>query len=146
MHWHLDCGGQGGELLCRGRSTWVGSNEQRTSTIFCQSIGKLCRRCCFARTLHAEQEDGRWSLAQVEVATRATQCLRQRTVQNSQHSLASTEAANDLTRTRPLADTLQQECNDGHRNVCADQRGANIGEAGLKIGGTDSPAPRKAAE
>jgi hypothetical protein len=67
-------------------------------------------------------------------------------VQNSQHSLASAKAANDLTRTRPLADTLQQLRNNGHRNICADQRGANIGEASLKIGGTDSPTPRKAAE
>jgi hypothetical protein len=96
--------------------------------------------------LQSEQEDGGWSLAQVEVPTRAAECLRQRTVQDSQHALTSAKAAYDLTCARPLADTLQQLRNNGHRNICADQRGANIGEAGLKIGSTDSPTPRKAAE
>jgi hypothetical protein len=67
-------------------------------------------------------------------------------VQDSQHALTSAKAAYDLTCARPLADTLQQLRNNGHRNICADQRGANIDEAGLKISGTDSPAPRKAAE
>jgi hypothetical protein len=67
-------------------------------------------------------------------------------VQDSQHALASAETANDLTCTCPLADALQQLRDNGHRNIGADQRGANIGEAGLKIGGADSPTPRKAAE
>jgi hypothetical protein len=67
-------------------------------------------------------------------------------VQDSQHALTSAKTANDFARTRSIADTLQQLRDDWHRNVCADQRGANIGEAGLKIGGTDSPTPRKAAE
>jgi hypothetical protein len=67
-------------------------------------------------------------------------------VQDSQHALTSAQAANDLARARPLADTLKQLRNNGHRNICADQGGANIGKAGLKVGGTDSPTPRKAAE
>jgi hypothetical protein len=67
-------------------------------------------------------------------------------VEDSQHALTSAEAANDLTRARPLADPLQKLRNDWHRNICADQGGANIGKAGLKVGGTDAPTPRKPAE
>jgi hypothetical protein len=67
-------------------------------------------------------------------------------VQDPEHALTSAEAANNLTRARSLPDPLQQLSNDGHRNICADQGGTNIGKAGLKVGGTDSPTPRKPAE
>jgi hypothetical protein len=67
-------------------------------------------------------------------------------VQDSEHALSRAKTANDFARTRSIADTLQQLRDDWHRNICADQRSADIGEASLKVGSADSAAPREAAK
>jgi hypothetical protein len=67
-------------------------------------------------------------------------------VQYSEHALSRAEATNDLARTRSISDALQQLRDDGHRNICADQRSADIGEASLKVGSANSAAPREAAK
>jgi hypothetical protein len=146
MHWHLDCGGQRCQLLCRCRSTWIRSDEHRAATIFRQAVGKLCCGRRLSRALQAEEEDGRWSFAQIQISARATERFRERAVQDSEHALPRTEATNDLARTRSIADALQQLRYDGHRHICADQRCADIGETSLKVGSTDSAASREAAK
>jgi hypothetical protein len=37
-------------------------------------------------------------------------------------------------------------CNNRHRNVGTNQRGANVSKARLKIGGADATAPREATK
>jgi hypothetical protein len=67
-------------------------------------------------------------------------------VEDSQHALTSAKAAYDLTCARPLADALKELRNDGHRNICADEGGANVREPGLEVRGTDASTPREPAE
>jgi hypothetical protein len=146
MHWNFDCGRQGRELLSGSRSARVGGNEHRAPTVFRQSVSKFCSRGRLTGSLQPQQEDGRWPFAQIKFATRATQRLRQRTVQDPQHAFACTEATNNLACTGPFTNTLQQLRDDRHRHICLDEGAPNVGKASLEVGGANSPTPRQAAE